>query len=369
MAASLLLTAFRAPGLIGLERDLLYRPIARVEITETVVFYGAAVVAVAAFGIWGVAVAAALRCAVGTAIMLSAGPYGLIGPRLSRLALRSLWSFGARFQGVAVANFCRDQGVLVGISAVAGLPILGAYTVASRLLQIPQLLFESLFRVSFPAMARLMATGDQARRLVERGIRIVGSGAGATLVPVVAVAPAAVPVLFGREWQSAAAIIPSAGLGLMIGGPIAVATAGYLYAIGDATTVLRSAVLHALSWFLIALPLYPWLGISSLGLGILGASSTEAVLLGKKAARRSGASIVRPLLPCLVASVVSAFPVLLVVTSAPHTAAVVLAGSVGAEAMYLTVLRVFDRAILRESADLIRDAFRRSKFHASGEPA
>ncbi|MDQ3663017.1 MAG: oligosaccharide flippase family protein [Actinomycetota bacterium] len=366
MTAPLLLTAFRAPGLIGLERELLYRPIAKVEIAETVSFYLVAVVAVVIVGIWGLVVAAFLRCALGTAIMLSSGPYGLIAPRLSRRTLRPLLGFGARFQGVALANFCRDQGVLVGISAVAGLPTLGVYTVASRLLQIPQLLFESLFRVSFPAMTRLIATGDHARRLIERGIRLVGLGAGLTLVPLVAVAPAAVPVLFGPQWQSAATIIPCAGLGLMIGGPVAVATAGYLYAIGDAGTVLRSAVLHALAWFIVALPLYPLLGVFSLGLGILASSGVEAAMLGTQAARRSGASIVRPLLPSLVASVVSAVPVLVVVSASSHTVIVIVIGAISAEAIYLGFLRFADAATVRDLGGLIRASVRQPRLDIAG---
>jgi O-antigen/teichoic acid export membrane protein len=96
MALSLPIAIVRAPSMIVLERRLEYRVIATADLVEALVFYSAAIGAVAAgMGAWGLASAVVLRAVAGSATVLAAGPLGLVAPRWSGADVRPLLGFGA----------------------------------------------------------------------------------------------------------------------------------------------------------------------------------------------------------------------------------------------------------------------------------
>lgn len=307
MVALMPVTAFRAPGAIGFERALSYRKLAQIEVLETTALYGLGAVLVAAgLGLPALGIAAGLRAVGGTLLMVRATPQGLVLPRLSRRVVRDLASFAGRYQGVALVNFMRDQGVNLGIAAVGGVAMLGVYTVATRVLQAPQILLEALFRVSYPAMSRMAQQGEDARNVVERTLKAVALGTGSIVAPLAAASVPLVPAVFGERWSDAATVIPPVSLSLMIGGPVAVAAAGYLFAVEAGGVVLRSAVLHTLAWFLVALPLLIPLGVVAAGLGVLAAGVVEASILGWAVHRRIGARVLRALTTPLLAATAAA---------------------------------------------------------------
>jgi peptidoglycan biosynthesis protein MviN/MurJ (putative lipid II flippase) len=77
----------------------------------------------------------------------------------------------------------------------------------------------------------------------------------------------------------------------MIGGPISVATAGYLYAVGDAATPLRATIAHTIVWLLIAFAALPVLGVAAIGIGWGAGSVVDAIVLGRGAVRHTQAHI------------------------------------------------------------------------------
>lgn len=298
MVASLPLQAPRTANVIVLERRLAYGRIAAVELFEVVVYNAAAVaLVVAGMDAWGVAVAFVLRALAGTVLMAIIGPAGVVMPRLDFARVRGWLRFGVQYQSVAVVHLIRDQGLNVGVAAVAGLSTLGVFVLSVRLLQVISLMFESLWRVSYPAMAQLLRAGENARPAVSRiaGLTSIASGFG--VIALVGTAPALIPALFGEEWRAVNEIIPWAGAGLLVAGPVSVACAGYLFAVGDAGAVLRGAVIHTAVAFLLALPLLPVLDATSLGIALFAASAVEAVVLGRATAARTGWRPVRELLP------------------------------------------------------------------------
>jgi O-antigen/teichoic acid export membrane protein len=86
--------------------------------------------------------------------MMSKTPDGVVRPRLGWSRIRPLLGFGARFQAVGVVNIVRDLGLNLGTVVIAGVSTLGLWNLAYRVMQLPYLLFSSLWRVSYPAMAR-----------------------------------------------------------------------------------------------------------------------------------------------------------------------------------------------------------------------
>ena len=169
---------------------------------------------------------------VGSVLITIASPLDLITPRLTLGTLRSMLGFGIGFQAVGLAALARAQGVNLAIAAVGGAPMLGYWSVADRLMQVPFWLFRALWRVSYPTMARLRAHGEDTRLTVERYARVTALASGVTLAPLAASAHYLVPAMFGANWAPAAAPLPWACAGLVVAGPISVAAAGYLYSEG-----------------------------------------------------------------------------------------------------------------------------------------
>jgi O-antigen/teichoic acid export membrane protein len=282
MIASLPILAFRAPGAIALERHLDYRPLIVIEVAETVSYYVWAIGTVLlGWGVWGLASAIVARAAFGTIVMLVVGPIGPLMPRISPSRVRRLLGFGASYQAVDVISLLRDTGVNIVTPAIASVSTLGLWTLVGRVLQPPLVVFQSLRRVSFPGMARLRDRGANSQDLVERGLKLSTLAAGLVLAPLAACAPAMIPAVFGSRWAGAAWAVPPDCLGLLLASPFSVAASGYLYAEGDASSVLRVMFYSALAWYLAMIPLLPFVGVAALGIGQLAAGAIEVVLFAR----------------------------------------------------------------------------------------
>jgi O-antigen/teichoic acid export membrane protein len=355
MVGSLPLFAFRTPAVVLLERELRYGPLVVVELLDALVYAGWAVTTVAlGWGVWGLATAVVARAVVGTIVLIWLSPRRPVAPSLDFRRLRPILGFGARFQAVGVVNLVRDQGFNFAIAAIAGTAMLGLWTLAYRVLQTLLLVFAGLWRVSYPAMSRLMGAGEDPRPVIERVIGIVAFGSGLFLAPLAACAPALIPGALGERWAEAADILPAACLGLMIGGPISVAVAGYLYADDDAGTPLRASVLHTLAQFAVGFSLLRALGGWGLGLACLASSLVDATVLGRAAAERSGARIVRPLLVPFLAFAVAGGGGWALATSGHATLS--LAGVSGAAAAtgYLALVGALRPRLVADTVQVLR---------------
>ena len=309
MSLALPLSAVYTPVQIVLERNLDYRILARVEVRQTAIYYTFAVVAVSlGMGVWGLASAVVARAVAGNALFMLERPRLFVVPSLSITRLRPLLRFGLNFQANSLAVIARDQGLNIGIAAIANTTTLGIWVLARRVLELPMLLFQSLWRVSFPAMSQLMASGENPKPVLERAVGLASVGSGLVLAPCAAASPALVPAIFGAPWHDSGAIVALSCAALVIAGPISVATAGFLYADGDAAAVLRATAVHAAAWLVVALSLLPWLGTISVGIGLVVGSTIDAVLLAvptvRKTSARLAANAVLPISVALLATVV-----------------------------------------------------------------
>lgn len=372
MVAALPVVAFRTPGVVVLERALNYRPLAGAEIAETVAYNVVAIaMVVAGFGVWGIAAATVVRLVIGSAVVVRYGPTGALWPLFSWQKIRPLLSFGVRFQAVAVTNMVRDQGLNFGTAAVAGLGVLGVWALARRILEVPFLLFDSMLRVSFPAMSRLLAAGEAPRPLIERGVSVGAVATGLIVTPLVGSTPALVPAVFGDRWDDVIGVIPAAGLALMIGGPVSVATAGYLFAVGDASRVLKSTVAHTGAWLTVGLSLLPLMGAPALGLGWVASSLVDASVLGRGASRRTGARLVRNLAWPFAGALAGGGAGWLLASREESLLGAVLGGGAGT-GIFLCVVAVGSRSQLVDALNVGRKAllegFTSAKKRAEAEP-
>jgi O-antigen/teichoic acid export membrane protein len=242
----------------------------------------------------------------------------------------------------------------VGIAAVAGAATLGLWTIAWRLLQVPFLLFQALWHVSFPAMAQLIAGGEDPRPVVERLAGLAAAGTGLLLTALVASTPSLIPALFGDAYAGAREAIPPVCAALQISGPVSVAAAGYLFASGQAGVALRAALLQVVIWFSLALPLLPVLGVRAVGLGFCVAALAETVLFVRAVHRHIGARLVRGLVAPFAAAALGSACGWLVAEAVGASIPGAIAGGAVGTGVYLAVMLVVGRALVVEVAGFVR---------------
>jgi polysaccharide transporter, PST family len=291
MVASLPIVSLRTPSIIALERELQYRVIATVDVVEALAYYVWAVGAVAlGAGVWGMATAVVVRALAGSAVVIARGPLGLLRPRWSWRRVRPLLGFGAKFQATAMLQIVRDQGLNVGVAAVAGVATLGVWNLAWRVLQIPNLLFMTVARISFPAMSRLLGANQDPRPIIERGLAVLAALTGAAIVALVGFA-SALPAIVGESWHQVPAVVLWSGLAIIVAGPMAAGTAGYLLAADAPGAVVKATLASTVAWFGVGLPLLPSLGAPAMGIGWLAAAVVITAVLWRSTVARTGAAI------------------------------------------------------------------------------
>lgn len=352
MVAALPVLALQTPGRAVLGRELLLKRIAVVDASSLVAYYVWAIAGVVAgYGVWALATASLARAAVGSGAMLRLSGLGLVRPTLARgHGLRGLVAFGLRFQAVSLTTVLRDQGLNAATGLVGGVATLGLWSMASRLMQVPLLLFESLWRVSFPAMSQILAAKEDPKPAIERGVALAAIAAGVLLATFAGASPELVPAVFGEQWRGAADVIPFACIALLVAGPVSVATVGYLYATGDPASVLRASIRFAVVWLVVGVPLLPVLGLSGLGIGWIAGAAADAWTLARATKAHSGARVVHEVAVPVALGVAASGAGWALAVAGPANVLGALQGGAGALGVFLAGLWLFRRALLLETA-------------------
>jgi polysaccharide transporter, PST family len=369
MVSSMPLVALQFPGRIDFERSLTYRPLAVIEIAQVAAYQASAIgLVLAGLGVWGVAVATVLMRVVAAVVMCWVSPLGLVRPRFSWQGIRPLVGFGLSFQAASATWLARDQGLNASVGAIAGVSVLGLWSLARRLMEVPLLVFASLSRVSFPTMSQLVAADEDAAPIIERAAGMAAIGSGLVLVAFAGSAPGLIPGIFGDRWRGAASAIPGACLGLGVGGAVTVATQGYLYAKGDAAAVLWSSIWQTATWFALTLPLLPIIGIAAVGLGWFGSSVVEAALLIRATQKWTAPRVVRPLVVPVLAGTVAATLGWVLAYRGGRDLLSGLLGGMCSVACFLTILLCLDRTRLLDTFRFVTASARAGAFGRKRHP-
>jgi PST family polysaccharide transporter len=353
MAISLPIDAFRVPGAVMAERALAFGVIARAEVLEITAYTVAAIAAVLlGFGVWGVAAAAIVRAVAGSVSLVRFRGIGVVRPRLSGAFLRENGRFGLSFQSVSIVALVRDQGFNVIIAAVGGLAMLGYWAIATRLLQALVLLFESLWRVAYPAMARLAEIDGDAEAVLDRSLRLAALAAGAIVVILSGTAPALVTTLFGARWHDSATILPLAGLGALIAGPTSACATGYLSAAREVGTIVRAAGAQTVVLLAAGVPLLSLFGALGLGITWLAGSIVYWAILSRAVRRIAGVSVPRATWRSTLLAAIACVPAYAVASSVTPAPLALLAAAVVGEALYFSASFVVCRPQLRHVSRL-----------------
>jgi O-antigen/teichoic acid export membrane protein len=357
MVTSMPLVMFQLPGRILLERSLRYRPLAVVELSQVLTYQAWSVaLAVAGFGVWSLASGTVVMRVVAALVMAAVCPSGVVRPRFSWYRVRPLIGFGLRFQAASAAGFIEGQGLNASIAAFASVSTLGLWTLVRRVTEVPWLLFDALWRVSYPAMSQLVARKENVAPLLERAVGMAAICSGVLLTGLAGSAPGLIPGLFGEQWRGASSVVPWVCLGLGVGGSISVATVGYLYAVGDASAVLRAHIFRALALFAVALPLLPIVGALAAGLGWLASSIVDASVLRRATLQWAPVHLVRPLIIPTIVGVVSAGTGWLISDLAGSDLISGLVGGACSVLLFLTGLFVVRTKLLLDTFRLVRES-------------
>jgi O-antigen/teichoic acid export membrane protein len=358
MVIALPLDATRGPTAIALERTLSYRPIMIAEVSEMLAYNVFAVAAViAGAGVWGVAAAVVGRAIVGAVIFAKLGPLGFVRPRLSWTRVRPILGFGLSLQAVQFVNLVRDQGVNVVTAALAGFTVLGFWTMGWRLLQAIFLVFESLWKVSMPAVARMLDAGEAVKPSLERALLLAAVLTGLMVVPLAGTAHSLVPVIFGNKWSGTIDLLPWAALALILNGPLSAVATGYFYAINRPGVLLRVATAHSVVWFAVFIPLLPSMGAEAIGIGLVAAALTDLLMLGVPLYHASGVAVLKvTLVPIVAVAVGSALGAVVSDRLGPNVGGLIAALVCG-ETAFVGVIFLGKRGALFDVARLARRGF------------
>jgi len=359
MATSLLVVAFRGPGMILLERNLAYGSVALISVVESLAYFTCAIVmATVGAGVWSLATAVVVRGVAGTVATIVVVPGGLVRPRFDWSRVRRFMGFGAKFQAVGGVTLLRDHSLNLATTWVGGVSTLGLWSLCLSLLQVPFMLFNSLWRVSYPTMARLMAAGEDPGPSLQRGLNLVAVTTGLLVAGIVGSSPAFVPGVLGEQWRPALGVLPWSGAALVIGGPVAVVGVGYLFAKGEASLVLKSVLLEAAAWVAISTALIPVVGVAALGIGHLVGALIHVTILTKGLRRWTSIRLFGSLAPGLITTVLAVCAGWWVASALrPGALAAILAG-LSVAGTYLGTLALFQRPRLSDGITLVRAAWR-----------
>lgn len=190
-----------------LKRRLDFRLLAARTLAGTLVSGAVGIgMAIAGFGVWSligmqlakVGAEASLLLALSgwrPRLRVSLARFGELSPFALPLVLQSLWT---------VAN---EELPKVVLGAFLGPYAVGVYAFARRLLDLlVQGLLSPLTNVALPAISRLQEDPEKVDQFFDTGIRMAGLVGFPAFVGFAAIAPEAVPLLFGAHW--AGAVLP-----------------------------------------------------------------------------------------------------------------------------------------------------------------
>ena len=175
---------------------------------------------------------------------------------------------------------------------------------------------------------------------------------GVIIVPLVAATPAWVPSLLGNQWTDVILVIPPASLHLMVMGPLTIALMGYLWAVGEASAVLRATVAGIAAMAVVMIPLLTVIGVPAVGFGWLAAGIGEATILIICARKHAQFTIVPRLFPPAMLAVIAASVGWFVSRQAGDTFIAGLAGGMIGLVFYLGSLWISHRNYLLDSIRL-----------------
>lgn len=223
--------------------------------------------AVSGYGVWSLVLMQIAKVTVESAVLLGFGHWR---PRLrfSLLRCRDLFGFAGPLVLQSLWNFINDELPKLILGFSIGTQAVGLFAFARRPLEfLTQCFLGPVNAVTMPAVSRMQAEPERIGAFFARAVRLAALVGFPVFIGFAAVAPEAVPLVFGAHWAEA---VPAVQL-LMLLGLVRVvdSTSGLsLLALGHSRLLLKMNMLYSV-FVLIALPIAAQFGTVAAVAGIV----------------------------------------------------------------------------------------------------
>ena len=255
LAAKPLLEAMASMGVAKLSKELRFRELSVLRLSEAAVNAGVSILLVSSLGVWALVAGPVAAAAVYSILSYFLEP---IAPRLrfSPLESKQLARYGRWILVTAWATLAGRVLLEMGISRQLGAAALGLYYMSKKLAFLPvDVSNQVVASVAFPVFARLQSDPERGRVVFRRGL----IGLCVLIVPlcflIVALAPTLAVDVLGDQWVDAVDLIrilaAVAAVGIL-GDMVVPLLEGYGHPERSAAlNVLQYATLVALAWVFI----------------------------------------------------------------------------------------------------------------------
>ena len=290
---SLPIASLQVAGRVALIRELRFREIAYTEALGMLGFYAWSIAGVLmGHGVWSLASGMLIRAVVSTLVIGGIVGWATIVPSFRRYHdVLGVMGFGIGFSMTNLTYVLYEQAKNVIIVLIGGTNALGIWALATRILQLPALIFRPIHSVAFPAFAQVISSGRNPRPVLERVARLSFAASALVLPAFLVASPGVIASLFGEQWVDATLIFPGVILSLFINGPVAASCVQFLFARGQASTVLKWTVVSLIVSLISVGVLYWLIGLYGIGFGTVPGAMLESVVLARIVRDLNGARL------------------------------------------------------------------------------
>jgi O-antigen/teichoic acid export membrane protein len=356
MVWSLPVASPQTGGRILLIRELRFRDMSIAEAVGVAVYYLWSIPLVATgMGVWALATGVIVRAFAITLAVAAFTGWGLMVPSLRayRDVLR-VAGFGIRFSTTWLANvlYVQGQNIVIGVSG--GVASLGLWSLATRVMQLPNLMYVPLHQVAFPAFSHLIAAGEDPRPLLERVSRVSFTASAIVLSSFTVAMPGLIPAVFGAQWRDAVLVLPGVSLAIFLAAPIVAPCSQFLFAANRPSVVLNATVSASIAGLCATTALTWAVGLVGAGLGAVVTAVIESVLLARATRAVTGADLWSSMPRLLLVSVGAATTGYAAGAALGYTVFAAIVASVVALAVSVAGCAILQPAPLRDLVHVVR---------------
>lgn len=210
LALGLPIYALRIIPKIYFERNVEFKPIAKIDLIESFIMYLVQIVlAYFNFGAWSFIIANLSRSIIGSILLIIKSPWYFF-PKLSLRVLAPLINFGLPFQLNAIIPAVKALIVPLVLASLLPLKSVGIITWTISLASIPMIMAINYNQVLFPSLSRLQAHKEELVILASRGMELAILGLGLIFGLFAVCSEPGIDFFFPAKWSLAKQIFPLA---------------------------------------------------------------------------------------------------------------------------------------------------------------
>lgn len=207
LAVSFFLVSLKVVPSVLLERNLNFKPLVWVEITETIIFNCLLILLTFThFGIFAFSIASLARSLGGVTIIYLIAPWK-VSVGISKLSAKTLLNFGLPFQLNAILALLKDKLVPLVVAKMVGPQGVGYITWSQSLSFLPLEVMNIMIRITFPAFSRLQDNPKELKKTLEEALFFTSLFLYPMLFGLVAIAPSFINYVVSAKWHPALPLI------------------------------------------------------------------------------------------------------------------------------------------------------------------